>query len=146
MRMVDQAKLGSWMNPNNCTFLGLIITPLLKVLLILWATNLSPCLWWPWWPPCHAKILKWCPLFSHETMLFSLLLPTACAPFPREFSALVWLCKYIQSDGGNGGERRWNQWRIEEKSGCMPPQQTSSFKSLSKIDSGLPKGFYRKVL
>ena len=86
------------MSPNNYPFLGLIITPLLKVLLILWATNLSPHLWWPWWPPCHAKLLKWCPLLCHETMLlcfFPLL-----APFPKEFSAWGWLCKYIQYDGG----------------------------------------------
>ena len=144
MRMVGEVKLGGWMSPNNCPFLGLIITPLLKVLLILWATNLSPHLWWPWWPPCHAKLLKWCPLFCHDTMLLCFFpLPV---PFPSEFSALVWVCKYIQSDGSNGGERRWNQWRMEEKSGCMPPQRTSSFKSLSIIDSSLPKGFYRMFL
>jgi len=35
---------------------------------------------------------------------------------------------------------------MEEKSGCMPPQQISSFKSLSVIDSGLPKRLYRMFL
>jgi len=35
---------------------------------------------------------------------------------------------------------------MEEKSGFMSPQQSSSFKSLSIIDSGLPKGFYRMFL